>query len=336
VTADTVVARTDLPGKVFPTNVANQLSLLPEEVAPVMLVKAGDAVKKDQVIARTRGFLGIAAFGSEAKAPVSGILESISSVTGQAIFREPPIPVEVKAYVDGVVVEELPGEGVVVETEGAYVQGIFGLAGEVNARIAVCGKAPDQDIEEKDILEAHAGHVLIGGGRLTLAALKRAMNLHVAAIVTGGFAYQDIHTLLGFDIGVAVTGGEKIPTTLVVTEGFGRIAMARATYELLASLDGKQASVNGATQIRAGVIRPEIVVPGTSGSSDEKFSLDLDVGARVRCIRAPWFGEIGSVTGLPVELAKMPSETHVRTVKVQLDSGQEITLPRANVEVTGA
>src|SRR5690606_18236366 len=109
--------------------------------------------------------------------------------------------------------------------------------------------------------DAHKGKVVLGGARLTLGAMRRAIEIGVAAVVAGGFAYQDVKELLGYDVGVAVTGTEPLATTLVVTEGFGDIAMATATYELLASHEGKHASVNGATQIRAGVIRPEVVIP---------------------------------------------------------------------------
>ena len=45
------------------------------------------------------------------------------------------MPVEVDAYIDGMVTEILPGEGVVVEAEGAFIQGIFGVGGET------CGAA---------------------------------------------------------------------------------------------------------------------------------------------------------------------------------------------------
>ena len=67
--------------------------------------------------------------------------------------------------------------------------------------------------------------------------------------------------LLGYDLGVAITGHEDIRPTLIITEGFGQIAMAGRTYELLAANAGRRASANGATQIRAGVLRPEIIIP---------------------------------------------------------------------------
>jgi hypothetical protein len=331
VTSGDVVARTELPGKVHLKNLASLLGVMPDEVAPLLKVEIGGALRRDGVIAEVRSFFGL--FSTKVTSPIDGTLESVSDITGQAVLREPPVPVEVKAYVDGTVVEIIAGEGVVVETEAALVQGIFGLSGEVNAPLVVVAKTPDHVLEPGDLTAAHAGKVVLGGGRATLAAMRRAMDLKVAAIVCGGFAYQDVKELLGYDVGVAVTGTEGLATTLVVTEGFGDIAMATATYELLAGLAGKVASVCGATQIRAGVIRPEVVVPGAAAAgAEEAHHGGLEVGAPVRCIRAPYFGRIGKVAALPVDLATMPSETRVRVLEVDLGT-EVITVPRANVEV---
>jgi hypothetical protein len=332
VTSGDVVARTELPGKVHLMNLATALGAMPDEVAPQLRIQVGAALEKGTLIAETKGFLGY--FKSRVTSPIEGTLESVSEITGQAVLREPPVPVEVKAYVDGKVVEIIEGEGVVVETEAALVQGIFGLSGEVNAPLVVVAKTPEHVLEAGDLTAAHTGQVVLGGARITLAAIRRAMELKVAAIVCGGIAYQDVKELLGYDVGVAVTGTEGLATTLVVTEGFGDIAMAKATYELLASLAGKMASVCGATQIRAGVIRPEVVVPGISAvAAGDAVSGGLEIGAPVRCIRAPYFGRIGTVAALPVELFTMPSETRVRVLDVDLGGGEIISVPRANVEV---
>jgi len=53
----------------------------------------------------------------------------------------------------------------------------------------------------------------------------------------------------------------------------------------------------------------------------------------VRVIRNPWFGKLGKVTGLPVELQKIESEALVRVVQVGLEGGRRVTVPRANVEI---
>lgn len=336
VTADQVVARTELPGKVSLLNVANVLGVMPDEVAQRLSVKVGGKLTKGVSFARKTSLFGL--LKNDAISPIDGSLESISEITGMAVLREPPVPVEVKAYVDGTVIEIIPDEGVVIEARAALVQGIFGLAGERNATLVIVATKPDQKLDAADIKDEHKGKIVVGGGQVTLAALEKALRLGVAGVVCGGFAYQDVKELLGYDVGVAVTGTEDLPTTLVVTEGFGDIAMAKATFELLTSLAGKQASINGATQIRAGVIRPEVIVTG-AGEADAASVVEakgLEVGAPVRCIRAPYFGRIGKVSALPVKLETMPSETKVRVLEVTFsdkDGNEKIVVPRANVEV---
>src|SRR5690606_23557640 len=125
---------------------------------------------------------------------------------------------------------------------------------------------------------------------------------------------------------------------LVVTEGFGEIAMAERTYQLLAEHEGHFAAVNGTTQIRAGVMRPEIVIPlGPPGRDEpvEKAAAGgaLELGTPVRIIRDPHFGLLGSVAALPSEPAVLPSGSKARVLDVKLDSGQTVTVPRANVEL---
>jgi hypothetical protein len=333
VKAGDVVARTELPGKVSLLNLATALGVMADEVQPTLAVPAGDAIARGAVIARRPTWFGLST--REVRSPIGGTLESVSPVTGMAILREPPVPVELHAYVDGTIVDIMPNEGVVVEARAALVQGIFGLGGERQAKIAVVATDRTKPLEPGELSAKHRDRVVIAGGRVTLETFRRAMELGVAAIVCGGFAYQDVRELLGYDVGVAVTGTEAIGTTLIVTEGFGDIAMAKTTFDLLDSLDGKLASVNGATQIRAGVIRPEVIVTDdvtATRDSGAGPAAGLAVGATVRCIRAPYFGKIGRVAALPVELHVLPSETKVRVVEVELGK-ERVTIPRANVEV---
>lgn len=337
VRARDVVARTELPGRVHLINIANRLGVLPAEVDAKLVIKVGSAVGKGQVLGRSKSFFGL--FKNRVDSPIEGTLESVSSVTGQAVLREPPSPVEVKAYIDGIVVEEIPEEGVVIETQAALIQGIFGLAGEVRATLVLAEGDEEGVLDAKHFLPAHQGKVVVGRHHVTLEGMRRAIELELAAVVVGGFAYHDIKELIGYDIGVAITGTEALGTTLVVTEGFGKIAMARATHDLLKSFVDQEVSVTGATQIRAGVIRPEVVrcyrdgevAPALEG---EEVVSGLAVGASVRCIRAPYFGRIGRVKELPVDLQKMDSETMVRVLSVQFDDSSECaSVPRANVEV---
>jgi hypothetical protein len=56
-------------------------------------------------------------------------------------------------------------------------------------------------------------------------------------------------------------------------------------------------------------------------------------GTPIRIIREPYFGAIGEVHSLPVELQQLESESMVRVVNIELDGGKVVTVPRANVEI---
>ncbi|MFN8588548.1 MAG: hypothetical protein U0704_12200 [Candidatus Eisenbacteria bacterium] len=333
VSPGTVVARTELPGNVQIVNLAARLSLDPARAVAAMLVPAGASVAAGDVLARTRGLFGWGS--SEAAAPCAGVVESVSPVTGQLVIREAPIPVEVRAYVSGVVAEVLPEEGVVVESHGAFLQGIFGVGGEASGALAVPVLRPDAELRPADLGAEHRGRVVVGGAHVSYDTLLRARDVGVAAVVTGGFDDADLRRWLGRDLGVAITGGEALGLTLVLTEGFGRIPMAERTWQLLRQHEGREASVSGATQIRAGVLRPEIVIPldDTGPEGEEPDGGALAVGALVRVIREPWFGRLGRVTALPVELRALETEAVVRVLELEfLDTPERRVVPRANVE----
>jgi len=336
VSGDRIVARTELPGPVTPVNLSRALSVPPAEVPACLRVAVGGAVREHELLAERRSCFGL--FRRTLSAPAAGTLESLSEVTGQAILRGPPLPVEIAAHLDGRVVEVLPGEGAVLEAVGSLVQGIFGLGGEARGPLVMAVDGPDEVLDHDRIERAHQGQVLVGGALVTADAFLRAARLGVAAVVTGGFHYCDVKRLLGRELEVAVTGEEELGCTLVITEGFGRMNMAGRTFELLGQHAGKRAAVNGATQIRAGVIRPEVFVPASDlvrqvGAVGSVSPAGLQVGARVRAIRHPHFGRLGRVTALPVEPQALLTESRARVLEVEFDEGGPAVIPRANVEL---
>ncbi len=333
---DDIVANTNLPGDANLVNVAGLLSLEPGEVPDHMLKKVGEAVEKDEPIAMAKSFFGI--FKSVAKAPMDGTLEDVNKITGQVLFRGAPVPVQVKAYVRGEVAEIIPEEGCVVKTYGTFVQGIFGVGGETHGKLVMVCRSPDQRLTDDLIKEEHKGCIIVGGNLVTAGALKKAISMGVAGVVSGGFHDQDLKDFLGYDLGVAITGHENLGVTLVVTEGFGEVDMAKKTFDILAAHEGREASINGATQIRAGVIRPEVVIPmeraGEAEDDADKEISGLEIGSLIRVIRVPYFGRIGKVTSLPSEPTVLGSESKARVLQLVLEGETEpVTVPRANVEL---
>ena len=337
VSAEEVVAQTHLPGDVYPLNLSHLLSVPPAEVPECLLKAEGQAVAVGEPLARTPGWFGF--FKTTYRSRVAGTVETVSPVTGQVILRAPPQPVEIRAFLAGRVVQVWAGEGVEIEAPVSYIQGIFGIGGEAYGPIRLATERNDQDLTADCLTPEMSGAIVVGGGRICGEAIRRALQVGVAALIGGGLDDQDLRDLLGYDLGVAITGSEQVGLTLIVTEGFGDIAMAQRTFQLLASREGRRASVKGATQIRAGVMRPEILIPWGEGEGveleDGGLGGDsrLEVGRPVRIIRDPYFGKIGAVFCLPPEPAVLDSGSKARVLEVRFESGETVTVPRANVEL---
>jgi len=336
--AEEIVAKTDLPGGVQTINIVNLLGITPDEILDYMLKKEGDAIVIDEPIAQNKPFLGLGFLRTTVKSPINGFIERISDTTGQVILREPPVPVAIHAYVDGIVDSIIPNEGVVMEASATFIQGIFGICGEANGELVILADSPDTVLEEGMIKSEHKGKILVGGSLITARAYNKARQLGVSGVVVGGFHDKDLKDVLGYDLGVAITGTETLGTTLVVTEGFGRIPMAPKSFALLKERANQRASISGATQIRAGVIRPEIIIPFTDIEDEtqevvNKENQGMQIGDPIRVIREPYFGEIGHVKDLPHQPTVVESETKVRILEFDFGDGVGVVIPRANVEM---
>ncbi len=285
-------------------------------------------------------------------------METISEATGKITLRQEPVPLEMKAYVSGIVEEVIPGEGVVIKTYGTYIHGIFGIGGETWGVLQSAVDKPDEILDEKALDSSFLGKILFGGSLITLKALQKAVQLGIKGIIIGGIEDQDLRDFLGYDLGVAVTGGENKGITIILTEGFGRISMAEKTFRLLKESEGRQVAINGTTQIRAGVIRPEVIISyleegigekgttfvgmiseksrdeGISGKEhDAHESMMLQEGSSVRIIRDPYFGQTAKIAALPSDPQTIQTEAKVRVAEVILKDGTHWVLPRGNLEL---
>ena len=336
VTAEQVVAQALLPGEITPIPLAGRVGITPAELDRYLKVDVGAQIVQDQVLATSPGLFGW--FPTSAASPVAGLVESVSPITGQMLIRGQPIPVNVRAFLSGTVVEVLPNEGVIIEADAAVIQGIFGVGGETYGELRRAVNSPAEDLTAACITNAMQGGIIIGGRRMTREAVDRAIEVGAAAVVAGGIDDADLRGILGYDLGVAVTGSEKIPLTLMITEGFGEIAMSDRTFALFREHDGRRAAINGTTQIRAGVLRPEVVIslPGRSHDAVTRAAGGglLEIGVIVRIIRDPYFGQLGRVTGLPSEPRLLPTGSKARVLELTPlnGSGETLVVPRANVE----
>ncbi len=292
VQADTVVARARGQGAMVTVNVASALDLRPAEVAASMVLAVGDHVAAGEVIARTRGLWGW--LGSVCRSPVDGTVAAVSQHTGQVLVERPAAPLEVRAYLPGIVAEVVAGRGVAVTGWGALVPGVFGVGAECAGELALAVRRPDAVLTGELVGADHAGQILVAGALVTGDALARAAAAGARGVIAGGVAAADLAGWLGRELTVADTTDVAAPLTLVVLGGFGRVPLDRRVFALFAATEGRQACLSGVTRVRAGAVRPEVVIPLASsaagGAADAGVTAALVEGCRVLIVREPWFG----------------------------------------------
>ncbi len=330
--AEDTVAQAEMPGVLHTIRAAQMLHIEPQELEAQLVKRPGETVSAGEVIALTKGVWGL--FKTEVRSPVAGTLEEVSMVSGHARIRERPRRIEMRAHLGGRIAEVVEGEGAVIEARGALIQGIFGVGGERRGRLRFVGKRSEKLLSANALGDC-SGCVLVAGAGVEGRVIVAAAEAGAVGLVVGAVKDEALRSYLGYDIGVAITGQEDIPMTVILTEGFGELLMAARTWELLRSLEGQLASIDGATQIRAGVIRPEVIVTRESADAQatEPPTQALEEGSRVRVIREPYFGLLGRLVGLPVELTRIETESLVRVATVKLDNGEEVQVPRANLEI---
>lgn len=331
VTPDSVIGKASPEGDIMILRAAEAMGIEPFEVEKGLLKKPGDTVQLGDVLCEHPGLFGL--FKSRFISTTSGIFEYFSATTGHIGIRLPARELKINAYLKGKVSEITPGLSVSIETECALIQGIFGVGGERTGVIHFFEGQSSELIEASHIPNDCSGKILCGGSSFTTEALKVAAERKAVGILTASIDDTVLKNYLGYDLGIALTGNENVPMSFIVTEGFGKLSLNKRVEDVLKSGQNALASMNGTTQVRAGAIRPELLIFDISSKQTKEQPLTLDVGSRVRLIRVPNFGVLGEITELPAELQRLETGAFARVVKVKTEHGKTVLVPRSNLEL---
>ncbi|MBE9507273.1 MAG: hypothetical protein IMY86_04420 [Chloroflexi bacterium] len=312
-----VVARTNLPSDFRILPVARLLGVPASQIKKYLRVKLRGVVQRGQVVAARRGLST-----RLVKSPIDGRMTA--SGGGRVLIEAQPTVFDLCAHVHGTVTNVLPKRGVVIETTGAVIQGVWGASGEGVGVLKCMVQSPDEPLRARDIDPSCHGTIIVGGVWLSEAVIERAQELEVRGIVTGGFPPELVPQV------------GQLPFPIVVTEGIGAVPMSVPTFRLLATNDGREASISGRIRPRWGVVRPEIIIPlpaETVPPAETQPGAPLTVGAQVRVVRAPHMGKVGMVAALPAHPRCIETGGSVYGAEVKLDQEAPVFVPLANLEV---
>ncbi len=310
-------------------DVAGALGVRPTQMRDCLRVVEGQMVLPEQVIA----VAGARNRRSFVKSPVYGQVVRIGE--GQAVVQPTHVSTELRAGYAGRVVTVQPGQQAVIGAFAHVIKGQYGIGGEAGGALLVAG-GPDDVLRADAASDAWQGKVVVGGKTADLAALQRAAAVGASALVVGHLPLLALQRYAQSDT-LGITGNEKVPMTVILLSGFLPAALSEDIWENLTALAGRYATVNGSTHVRAGAVRPELVVCEHRWSDNWRRTPpaqpELAVGSSVQVIREPLFGMAGVVLELPAERRTIATGSLVRVAEVRLGNNCVATVPVSNLAV---
>jgi hypothetical protein len=317
-----VVARASVGGDLHVVDVGKTLSVKSEDLDQYLLKAVGDTVEEGEAIAaKGRGLIPLRRV---CRSPVAGRIVAIGSE--RVVLESRAETFELHAHFRGTVISVMPSLGVVIETVGALVQGVWGAGGEAQGVLKMLAEDPKENLVAEAMDVGCHGSVIVGGSLIGEKALEIAEQMQVRGIVVGS---------IGVDLGERAS---DFPCPVIATEGMGQVPMASVIFELLRSNAGREASISGVTRLRWGTVRPEIIIPLQGRGAalpPQQLGGALEVGAQVRVIRQPYLGSVGQVVSLPSQPRVVDSGARLRGAEVELEGKGRVFVPYANLELIG-
>jgi len=240
--------------------VSDDLKVKPSLVTNYLSVKQGDFVREGQIIAQiiTESPTGAAGY-IKVHSPSTGFVKEINPVTGCVKIQYEADPFYLKAFVDGRITEVIENQGVTIESNSIFMQGAIGFGGENTGRLIV-GYFVDLQASLSDTNE-NENIIIAVKDSLTPSMLEWIKSNNIKGVIAASIDNKVWVNYHKKEIGVAITGDEDLGYSIVLIEGFGTSQLDDGFFNYLKKFQDQNISINGRTQIRAGIIRPQIILP---------------------------------------------------------------------------
>jgi hypothetical protein len=298
-------------------DVASTLGITAIAAEKLVRYKAGDGIRIGAVIAKGGGLLP-----KTVTAPRTGRV--VATGGGQVLIESGESRMELRAGLSGTVRDIVPDRGVVVQTTGALVQGVWGN-GRIDTGVMInLADKPDAVLTPARMDVSMRGSILVGGQVQDVEVLRTGTEIAIRGLLIGSI----------FPSLVAAARDVRYP--IVVTDGFGTMPMNSAAHRLLSTNSKREVTLNAEVYDRNTGSRPEAIIPLPGPGAPALRDLqELALGQTVRVRRQPAPGMIGTILDLPGGLTTFPSGLSAPGAEVRLENGQELLVPLVNLEVVG-
>jgi hypothetical protein len=315
IAAGDVVAEGWTMGQHVLIDVRRALGLTRSDQAEKLIEKnEGERVNAGEILAQSRGLM--ARF---VRAPLAGQIVAISN--GRILLEAPGQAVRLTAGFAGVVAELVPERGVVVETHGALVQGVWGNDRFDQGVLLSVTHSPLEELTEKNLDVSMRGAVVLAGTCASRAALKMADELPLRGLILSSLAPE------------LVPQAAKLSLPVVVVEGFGKLPYNSVAYKILSTSEKRDACLKASSFNAYTGERPEIILPLPAIGETAPDTVEFQAGLTVRILDVNAPSRMGTILQVRPGAVRLANGLTTRAADVRLESNEVVSVPLANLDV---
>lgn len=275
-----VVARAPGHMRVHVVDVAGELGIKPKVALKTILVEPGQTVKERDILARQKGVFR----RREVSSPVSGRVILVDD-RGRVLIQVAAEGETLRAGLQGKVINLMPRFGVVIESVGAFVQGVWGNGKSHVGVLRVLAAGPDATVAPDRLDVSVRGSIVVAGRTVDAALLEAASKARVHGIIVGSLRPELLEL------------AQRQEYAVVVTDGLHGRGISAPIFDILQRCDGREVVVHAAFNPGRPRVRPEILVPLPGEEEAPLFrpGRPLQAGDVVRVVAPPLFGRIGVI-----------------------------------------
>ena len=276
--------------------------------------KAGDKISKGDVIAETGGL-----FSKVVRAPTD--CQVIAVGGNQVMLEIEGEPVELKAAYNGTIKEVIADQGVIIESTGALIQGIWGNGHVTMGMLINMAHSPGELLTRERLDVSMRGGVVLAGHCDRAEVLQNASELNLRGLILGSMTADLIPV------------ANQLDMAILLTEGFGNQPINSTAYRLLTTNEKRDVCINAQDNNPFSGARPEVFIDLPAEGEPAHEMTELRKGQEVRIIGVPYDSVIGTLEEiLPMSVA-LPNKLKTRAAIVRLEDSNQVIIPLSNLDV---
>lgn len=314
VNANDIVAEANQAGRHIILDIRRMLNIRRiEDAHQHIRYKPGEKVEKGDILAQINGIIP-----RVVRAPEDGKVKGI--FRGQIILETPGSKIEMIAGIPGTVTEILPDRGLVIEADGALLQGVWGNGKSGSGMLLMTAASLEDELSRANLDVSLRGAVVLGGHVAQADTFAAASELPVRGLILASMSADLIET------------ANKLDFPVILMEGFGRLPLNIAAHNLLSTNQKRDIVLNGSWDAERNE-KPDLFIPLPAKGEPAPDYAEFETGKTVRVTVPPFAGQAATLIHVRPGLTAFANGIRVIAADIQLETNVIVTVPLANLNV---